>query len=55
MPTDKVVLGQDWRACKGSKENKRGYTCGLWMAFHSLAGRTEPQDSGGALWLAAIK
>ena len=50
-----LLCTQEWKACKSSIENKRGYTCGLWLLFHSLAGRIEPTDSGGALWMTAIK
>jgi len=49
------ALLQSWRACKGSKENTRGYTCGLWLLFHSLSGRVEPRETGGALWLTTVK
>ena len=45
---------QPWRSCKGSVPERRGYTCGLWMLFHSLAARvTGP--TGGALWMAAVR
>ncbi|KAK9807842.1 hypothetical protein WJX72_011018 [[Myrmecia] bisecta] len=46
---------QDWHSCKGTKPNSRGYTCGLWMLFHTLAVRTEPADRGGALWMTAVR
>jgi thiol oxidase len=29
--------GQPYYSCKGSQPSTRGYTCGLWMLFHSLA------------------
>ena len=45
---------QTWVQCKGSSPNSRGYTCGLWLLFHSLAART-PADTGGAFWMAAIR
>ena len=32
----------------------RGYTCGLWLLFHSLAARVGG-DTGGALWMAAVR
>lgn len=41
--------------CKGSKEGKRGYTCGLWALFHSLSTRVEPEENGGSLWISAIR
>jgi thiol oxidase len=44
-----------WRACRGSEEGKRGYTCGLWLLFHSLAARAAYPTSrdGGLRWLQA--
>ena len=38
-----------WRSCAGSVEGKRGYTCGVWMLFHSLAARSAPVSSTGAV------
>lgn len=29
----------DWRSCKGTYPYMRGYTCGMWSLFHSLAAR----------------
>ena len=46
---------KEWVACKGSKPDTRGYTCGLWMLFHALAGQVEPEKSGGADWARAIR
>lgn len=46
-----------WRSCAGSEEGKRGYTCGLWMLFHSLAARApggNGSDDGGAVWFKAM-
>eukprot|EP00928_Gymnodinium_smaydae_P065967 TRINITY_DN49031_c0_g1_i1.p1 TRINITY_DN49031_c0_g1~~TRINITY_DN49031_c0_g1_i1.p1 ORF type:complete len:552 (-),score=33.02 TRINITY_DN49031_c0_g1_i1:150-1805(-) len=43
--TDWSVYKRGWRSCRGSWPNKRGYTCGLWSLFHSLAART---DDGAA-------
>jgi hypothetical protein len=28
-----------WVACKGSKPEQRGYTCALWLLFHTTAAR----------------
>ena len=38
-----------WRSCAGSVEGKRGYTCGVWMLFHSLAARSAPVSSTGVV------
>ena len=46
---------QDWDECKGSKPGRRGYTCGLWMLLHSLAANTQPEHSGGAFWMTAVR
>lgn len=29
-------ITSDWEHCKGTSPEFRGYTCGLWMAFHAL-------------------
>ncbi len=29
--------GPPWAACKGSTPEARGFTCGLWMMFHTVA------------------
>ena len=29
--------GAQWGACKGMEPGTRGFTCGLWMAFHALS------------------
>lgn len=45
-----------WTACKGSKEDSRGYTCGLWQLFHSLSVRIPDNSSNaGAMYLSAVK
>jgi hypothetical protein len=36
-----------WHGCRGTWPNTRGYTCGLWSLFHSLAANA-PADSDGA-------
>jgi thiol oxidase len=45
---------QSWRSCKGSQPNSRGYTCGLWLLFHSLAAHIEG-DTAGVLWMTAVR
>lgn len=35
--------------------DKRGYTCGLWQLFHTLASRLPDTENSGAVWLAAVK
>ena len=39
---------EEWRACAGSTPGKRGYTCGLWLLFHSSAARSSAtaRDAG---------
>lgn len=32
--------GQGWHGCRGSWPGKRGYTCGIWTLFHSIAARS---------------
>ncbi|WOL17559.1 sulfhydryl oxidase 1-like isoform X1 [Canna indica] len=34
-----------WIFCRGSKEDTRGYSCGLWVLFHSLSVRIEDGES----------
>ena len=46
---------QEWGACKGTRENSRGFTCGLWLLLHSLAARARPEATGGAFWMAAVR
>lgn len=46
----------DWVSCQGSYEGSRGYTCGLWMLFHSLSVRMpESSETAGQDWLTVIK
>jgi len=47
--------GQEWDGCKGSKPGRRGYTCGLWLLLHSLAAESQPEDTGGAFWMTAVR
>lgn len=35
--------------------DRRGYTCGLWQLFHTLASRLPDSENSGAVWLAAVK
>ena len=46
---------QAWRSCAAPTPDRRGYTCGLWQLFHSLAARLDDSDNAGAVWLAAVK
>eukprot|EP01025_Chloroclados_australasicus_P043417 TRINITY_DN4643_c0_g2_i1.p1 TRINITY_DN4643_c0_g2~~TRINITY_DN4643_c0_g2_i1.p1 ORF type:complete len:509 (-),score=54.13 TRINITY_DN4643_c0_g2_i1:1998-3524(-) len=48
------VVIADWKSCKGSREDTRGYTCGLWNLFHSLSTRVEEQ-LGGLTWLRGVE
>lgn len=48
-------LVQEWGSCKGSRENSRGFTCGLWLLLHSLAARATPEATGGAFWMTAVR
>jgi len=34
-----------WHECRGTWPGKRGYTCGLWTTFHTLATQTEDQHA----------
>ena len=45
-------IPRDWVICKGSLPDTRGYTCGLWMLFHTLLARAE--DSQGASVILSI-
>ena len=46
---------EEWRACAGSTPGKRGYTCGLWLLFHSSAARSSATArDAGATWFAAV-
>lgn len=49
-----VVPLQAWGSCRGSSPDTRGYTCALWLLFHTLAAHVTG-DTGGALWMAAVK
>jgi thiol oxidase len=49
----------EWSNCKGSNPESRGYTCGLWMLFHSLSVRMPESSSvpteAGQQWLDALR
>lgn len=49
----------EWLNCKGSNSESRGYTCGLWMLFHSLSVRMPESSSApaeaGQAWLDALR
>ncbi len=49
-----LLAAQPWRSCAGSIPERRGYTCGLWLLFHSLAARVSG-PTGGVLWMAAVR
>jgi thiol oxidase len=34
-----VQASGQYVACKGSKPDSRGFTCGLWLLFHTTAAR----------------
>lgn len=46
---------QEWSSCRGSTPEGRGYTCGLWQLFHTLATRLPDSENAGAVWLAGVK
>lgn len=46
---------KEWHSCRGTRPDSRGYTCGLWQLFHTLAARLSEAENSGAVWLAAIK
>lgn len=46
---------QEWQSCRGTRPDSRGYTCGLWQLFHTLASRLPETENAGAVWLAAVK
>lgn len=46
---------QEWRTCRGTKPDSRGYTCGLWQLFHTMASRLPDTENAGAVWMAAVK
>ncbi|KAI8476383.1 MAG: hypothetical protein J3K34DRAFT_516537 [Monoraphidium minutum] len=43
-----------WGACRGSVPYSRGYTCGLWLLFHTIAARVAEED-GGRQMMAALR
>lgn len=45
---------EQWVACKGTKTDTRGFTCGLWLLFHATAARV-PETDGGALFMPALR
>lgn len=51
-----VFKQRGWSHCKGSYKDSRGYTCGLWMLFHSLSVRMpDTSENAGQEWLNTIK
>lgn len=41
MDTYLTKVDDRYVACKGSKPESRGFTCGLWLMFHTCADRCE--------------
>lgn len=37
--------GKGWAQCRGTWSDKRGYNCGLWSMFHTLAARTDDKKA----------
>ncbi|KAJ7296851.1 hypothetical protein O6H91_Y096500 [Diphasiastrum complanatum] len=37
-----------WISCRGSRNDTRGYSCGLWLLFHSLSTRVDDTESSAA-------
>eukprot|EP00239_Pterosperma_sp_CCMP1384_P008996 CAMPEP_0197867964 /NCGR_PEP_ID=MMETSP1438-20131217/45033_1 /TAXON_ID=1461541 /ORGANISM="Pterosperma sp., Strain CCMP1384" /LENGTH=399 /DNA_ID=CAMNT_0043486641 /DNA_START=669 /DNA_END=1868 /DNA_ORIENTATION=+ len=56
---DSKAATDDWRSCKGSLESTRGYSCGLWQLFHTLAANMDksdlPRTAVGKKWLNVIR
>lgn len=46
---DWIHYGKGWAQCRGTWPNTRGYTCGLWSAFHTLAARTTDASAAADL------
>ena len=51
-----------WDGCAPSRDasgrtttGRRGYTCGLWQAFHALAAGHPDEAGGGKAWLAGVR
>eukprot|EP00854_Cymbomonas_tetramitiformis_P006087 gene6087-7308_t len=44
---------REWGSCKGSLSVTRGYSCGLWMLFHTLAAHSAAD--GGAMWMEGVR
>ncbi|KAL6764889.1 hypothetical protein V8C86DRAFT_1215523 [Haematococcus lacustris] len=43
---------ESWRACRGSVPGSRGFTCGLWLLFHTSAARLPTSSRAAASGLA---
>jgi len=43
--TDWDSYGKGWGQCRGTWPGKRGFTCGLWSMFHTLAARTDDKSA----------
>eukprot|EP00879_Flechtneria_rotunda_P002836 GHRR01003049.1.p1 GENE.GHRR01003049.1~~GHRR01003049.1.p1 ORF type:complete len:611 (+),score=194.39 GHRR01003049.1:731-2563(+) len=43
-----------WVACRGTKPDGRGFTCGLWLLFHTTAARVSDGE-GATLFMSSLK
>ena len=46
-PHPNLGEGSDWKFCSDVGMHTRGYTCGLWVTFHTLSVRAAMQTTGG--------
>ncbi|KAF5832771.1 hypothetical protein DUNSADRAFT_11229 [Dunaliella salina] len=51
-PSDQLA-GNSWQSCKGSLPNTRGFTCGLWLLFHTSS--TRLPDNGGNIFVEGVR
>lgn len=47
--SDISIASVEWKSCRGSNPNLRGYTCGLWMLFHAVLSNSPPGTALSAL------
>ncbi|GAX79304.1 hypothetical protein CEUSTIGMA_g6745.t1 [Chlamydomonas eustigma] len=49
--------GARWSSCTGSSEEYRGFTCGLWVMFHTCVERIPPDDplSGDKIFMEGLR
>merc|ERR1719263_1095693 len=43
--TDYSEYAKGWRTCRATWPGKRGFTCGLWTLFHSLAAQSDDRSA----------